>query len=380
VLSCSEYHNKAVNTAGPLHIGSANLIQRKDTVGGLEQTPKVSSITGRRVMRKTTSGILAATVLVIAGAATYVFISQSHERLPAGFVQGNGRIEAEQVEIAPTLAGRVAQVMAAEGSLVAAGDVLVEMDTDELSAALDRAKAEVAVARQAKAEAEAMVVQRQSEQRRAARELDRGRRLLAGQNISESVFEERETSHEVAEAVLGAARARVATADSQIAAAEAEVRRIEAQIADSTLFAPMPGRVLYRLAEPGEVVAAGGPILTLLSLENVYMEVFLPAREAGLLPIGAEARIVLDALPDFAIPAAVSFVSPEAQFTPKQVETMSERELLVFRVRVRIPEDLVAGRIEHVKTGLRGIAVIRLAADSAWPDALERRIPPELFE
>jgi HlyD family secretion protein len=331
-------------------------------------------------MRKTTSGILAATVLLIAGAATYVFISQSHERLPAGFVQGNGRIEAEQVEIAPTLAGRVAQVMAAEGSLVAAGDVLVEMDTDELSAALDRAKAEVAVARQAKAEAEAMVVQRQSEQRRAARELDRGRRLLAGQNISKSVFEERETSHEVAEAVLGAARARVATADSQIAAAEAEVRRIEAQIADSTLFAPMPGRVLYRLAEPGEVVAAGGPILTLLSLENVYMEVFLPAREAGLLPIGAEARIVLDALPDFAIPAAVSFVSPEAQFTPKQVETMSERELLVFRVRVRIPEDLVAGRIEHVKTGLRGIAVIRLAADSAWPDALERRIPPELFE
>ena len=142
----------------------------------------------------------------------------------------------------------------------------------------------------------------------------------------------------------------------------------------------MPGRVLYRLAEPGEVVGAGGPILTLLSLENVYMEVFLPAREAGLLPIGAEARIVLDALPDFAIPATVSFVSPEAQFTPKQVETMSEREQLVFRVRVRIPEDLVAGRIEHVKTGLRGIAVIRLAPDSAWPEALERRIPPELFE
>jgi HlyD family secretion protein len=331
-------------------------------------------------MRKTTSGILAATVLVIAGAATYVFISQSHERLPAGFVQGNGRIEAEQVEIAPTIAGRVARVMAAEGSLVASGDVLVEMDTDELSASLDRAKAQVALARQAKAEAKAVVVQRQSEQRWAAQELDRGRTLLAGENISESVFEKRETAHQVAEAVLGAARARVATADSQIAAAEAEVRRIEAQIADSTLFAPMPGRVLYRLAEPGEVVGAGGPILTLLSLENVYMEVFLPAREAGLLPIGAEARIVLDALPDYAIPAAVSFVSPEAQFTPKQVETMSEREQLVFRVRVRIPEELVAGRIEHVKTGLRGIAVIRLASGSAWPEALQRRIPDELFE
>jgi len=319
-------------------------------------------------------------VLLVAGVAIYVFVSESRERLPDGFVQGNGRIEAEQVEIAPIIAGRVVNVLVEEGSLVAPGDVLVEMDTDELSAALDRAEAQVALARQAKVEAEAVVVQRQSELLRASHQLERGRALLSGQNISESVFEERETVHKVAEAVLGAARARVATTESQIAAAEAEVRRIATQIEDSTLFAPMPGRVLYRLAEPGEVVGAGEPVLTLLSLKSVYMEVFLPAREAGLLPIGAEARIVLDALPDFAIPAAVSFVSPEAQFTPKQVETMSEREQLVFRVRVRISQDLVAGRIEHVKTGLRGIAVIRLTPDSAWPEALERRIPPELFE
>jgi HlyD family secretion protein len=110
------------------------------------------------------------------------------------------------------------------------------------------------------------------------------------------------------------------------------------------------------------------------------MEVFLPAREAGLLPIGAEARIVLDALPDYSVPAYVSFVSPEAQFTPKQVETLEEREQLVFRVRVRIPEDLVQSRIEHVKTGLRGIAVIQTDPNSAWPEALKQGIPPELFE
>ena len=331
-------------------------------------------------MKETTRAILAASALLLSGAVTFALFSEGREGLPTGFVQGNGRIEAEQVEVAPTVAGRVVRVMAAEGSLVTAGEVLVRMDTDELSAALDRAKAEVALARQTKAEAEAVVVQRQSEQHRAEHELERATALLAGQTISETVFEERETTHLVAEAVLGAARARVATAGSQVAAAEAEVRRIEAQIEDSALFAAMPGRVLYRLAEPGEVVGAGEPILTLLSLENVYMEVFLPAREAGLLPIGAEARIVLDALPDYAIPANVTFVSPEAQFTPKQVETMDEREQLVFRVRVRIPQDLVEGRIEHVKTGLRGIAVIRLDADETWPDALERRIPPELFE
>ncbi|WP_299653498.1 HlyD family secretion protein [uncultured Tateyamaria sp.] len=329
-------------------------------------------------MKNTIIAILVA--IGVASAAVFLSINNPRETLPAGFVKGNGRMEAEQVEIAPMIAGRVKSVVATEGSLVEAGALLVEMDTDELSAALDRAKAEVALARQTKAEAQALVLQRLAEQRRAAHELERATALLAGQNISEAAFEERETTSHVAEAVLGAAKARVATTDSQIAAAEAEMRRIVAQIEDSTLFAPMQGRVLYRLAEPGEVVGAGGPILTLLSLENVYMEVFLPAREAGLLPIGAEARIVLDALPDFAIPALVSFVSPEAQFTPKQVETLSEREQLVFRVRVRIPKELVVGRIEHVKTGIRGEAVIRVDPDSAWPEALERRIPAELFE
>ena len=288
-------------------------------------------------MTKKSSIFLVAAVLVLAGAVVFSLISDTEEALPAGFVQGNGRIEADQVEIAPTMAGRVDDVMAAEGNMVSTGEVLAVMDTDELSAALDRAKAEVALARQAKAEAEAVVVQRQSELRRAEHEFDRARTLLQGQTIAETVFEERETARLVAEAVLGAAKARVATAESQIASAEAEVRRIATQIEDSSLLAPMPGRVLYRLAEPGEVVGAGAPILTLLSLENVYMEVFLPAREAGLLPIGAEARIVLDALPDYAIPASVTFVSPEAQFTPKQVETLDEREQLVFRVRCAHP-------------------------------------------
>lgn len=300
--------------------------------------------------------------------------------LPDGFVSGNGRIEAEQVEIAPKTPGRVDHVLAAEGALVEAGALLVEMDTDELEAALDRARAEVALAEQSKAEARAIVLQRRSELRLAEQELERARRLLARDHVPEALFDEKETARDVAKAVLGAAEARVATAASQIAAAEAEVRRISTQIADSTLYAPMPGRVLYRLAEPGEVVHAGGPILTLLSLADVYMEVFLPAPEAGLLAIGAEARIVLDALPDYAIPAAVSFVSPEAQFTPKQVETLDEREKLVFRVRVRIPPELVAGRIEHVKTGLRGIAVVRIDRSAPWPERLEQRIPEELFE
>jgi HlyD family secretion protein len=331
-------------------------------------------------MKEKAVPLVALVVILMGGIAALLSMNGGRNQLPDGFVQSNGRIEAEQIDIAPTTAGRVEKVLVAEGSLVARGDILVVMDTDELSASLDRAKADVALALQSKAEAEAILLQRESEKLRAQHELDRATSLLASDNISETVFEDRQTSFRVAEAIVVAAKARLATADAGIAAAEAEVRRINAQISDSSLFAPAPGRVLYRLAEPGEVVGAGRPILSLLSLEKVYMEVFLPARDAGLLPIGAEARIVLDALPDYAIPATVTFVSPEAQFTPKQVETLSEREQLVFRVRVRIPDELVAGRIEHVKTGLRGVAVIRINPKAAWPEALERRIPDELFE
>lgn len=330
-----------------------------------------------KVSRLALVGLL---VIVIGVAVAYLQMSQSRDQLPEGFVQGNGRIEAEQVEIAPKTAGRVDTILASEGDLVTAGALLVEMDTDELEAALDQAKANVALARQTKAEAEAFVLQRQSELRLAKHEYERAQSLLASEHLPESAFEKRETTLHVAEAVLGATKARVKTADSQITAAEAEVRRIATVIGDSTLTAKMAGRVLYRLAEPGEVVNAGEPILTLLSLNDIYMEVFLPAAEAGLLPIGADARIVLDVLPDYAIPAVVSFVSPEAQFTPKQVETLDEREKLVFRVRVRIPPELVEGRIEHVKTGLRGIAVVRVDGDAPWPEHLDRRIPPELFE
>lgn len=310
----------------------------------------------------------------------FIWLEERNAAIPAGIVAGNGRIEAEQIDISAKSPGRTRQVLVAEGDMVSAGTVLVEMDTAELQASLRQAEAEVALAHQTKAEAEAFVIQRESELRLAEHSQVRGKQLLSKGHIPLSVFEERETLRQVAAAVLGAARAQVATAASQIDASQAQADRIQTQIADSSLTAPVAGRVLYRLAEPGEVVAAGEPVLTLLSLEKVYMEVFLPALEAGRLPIGADARIVLDALPDYSIPANVTFVSPEAQFTPKQVETLSEREKLMFRVRVTVPQNLVRDRIDHVKTGVRGMAYLRLSETVDWPERFERRIPADLFE
>ena len=155
------------------------------------------------------------------------------------------------------------------------------------------------------------------------------------------------------------------------------MERLQQLVADGVLKAPRKGRVLYRLAEPGEVLGAGGKVVTLLDLSSVTMTFFLPTETVGTLALGASARVLLDALPDVAIPASVSFVAPRAQFTPKQVETRTERDRMVFRVKARIPEALVAQHIEKVKTGLTGVAYVKLDPAAAWPEWLESRLTRE---
>ena len=98
-------------------------------------------------------------------------------------------------------------------------------------------------------------------------------------------------------------------------------------------------RIQYRIANIGEVLPAGGKVFTMLDISYVYMDIYLPALEAGKIKVGTDARIVLDAYPNSPIPAKVSFLASQAQFTPKTVETQSERDKLMFRIRVRIDPD-----------------------------------------
>jgi HlyD family secretion protein len=135
--------------------------------------------------------------------------------------------------------------------------------------------------------------------------------------------------------------------------------------------------VLYRLAEPGEVLGAGGRVATVLDLSDIYMTIFLPADIAGRVAIGAQARIVLDAQPQQPIPAQVSFVSARAQFTPKQVETKNERERMVFRVKLRVPQTLVQQNLDQVKTGVLGVAYVQLDKSAPWPSWLQSHLSAE---
>ncbi len=320
--------------------------------------------------------------VVVAGIAAGGWFWWSLERtrlaenaLPPEIVSGNGRIEAVQVDVSAKYAGRVMDMMVEEGDMVAPGQVLAQVDTAELEATLEKAVAQHAEAVESLAETEADIASCESALLLAANNLERSEKLLKRNAMSQEEYDTRKNVREEAIASLKSAMAHRRTAELAIDAAKAEVKRIQTQINDYTLRSTITGRVLYRLVEEGEVVAAGGKVLTVLDLSNVYMEIFLPSEQASRLAIHADARIQLDVAPQFVIPAEVAFVSPEAQFTPKQVETMKERDKLMFRVKVQISPSLVRQHIDQVKTGVRGVAYVRLDDDVPWPKRLQNLFP-----
>ena len=295
--------------------------------------------------------------------------------LPEGIVSGNGRIESIEVDIAAKYGGRIKVILAREGDLVEEGQVLARMDTAELEAQLAKFKANVAQAEADASEASAAIAEKDSELKLSEQQLARSQNLFAKRVVSREEYDQTVTKRDTCKSALDGAKAKLRSVNQAMNASLADVKRTETQIDDATLKSPVTGRVLYRLAEPAEVVALGGKVLTLINLGDVYMEIFLPAQEAARVKIGADGRIVLDARPEYAAPAKVSYVSPEAQFTPKQVETRSERDKLMFRVKLQVPNELVKPYIERIKTGVRGMGYVRLDDTVAWPEFLEHPFP-----
>lgn len=383
------------------------------------------------VEMKSRQWLIAGALLAAAIAAVVIWQRWPKNELGDGFASGNGRIEATEFDIATKQAGRIAKVLVAEGDMVTAGQLLVEMDSAELATDLRQAEAELRQAREDKNQALAVVTQRESDirQARAAvsqreseikqvraaiaqreselalaqKEYNRAQALIEKDFISREQFDQefsrsksaaaalaqeqaRQQAAEAAlaselarqqsaDAVLKGAQVQIAQRDAAIDASLARIEKIKTLIADGMLKSPIAGRVLYRLAEPGEVLAAGGKVLTVLELTDVYMTIFLPTALAGRIAVGSEARIILDAVPQYVIPASVSFVAARSQFTPKEVETKSEREKLMFRLKVKIDPDLLKKHIEKVRTGLPGVAYVRLDSAAPWPDHLHVKLP-----
>jgi len=298
--------------------------------------------------------------------------------LPPGIVSGNGRLEADEIDIATKFAGRIARLQADEGDLVHAGDVVAVMDTRDLEASLRRAEAVVRQSQHALDEARANVTQQQSQVQLAKLQLERARYLLQKEDISKEVFDQRRQQMDGARAALDAAIAKVGEAEHALDAATHDVELYRVNIADNTLVAPRDGPIEYRVANVGEVLPAGGKVLTMLDASYVYMDIYLPTVEAGRVRLGDEARIVLDAYPDHVIPASVVFVASQAQFTPKTVETKDEREKLMFRIRVRVDPKRLSGREAIVRSGLPGVAYVRISPSAVWPASLEASPAPSV--
>lgn len=336
--------------------------------------------------------------VVVAGLVFWSFLKPSG--LPEGIVSGNGRVEAVEIDISAKTPGRIKDIVAEEGQLVEAGDVVAYMDTDTLRAQLSEARAQLAQATNAIKIAEAQVRQRESERsaaqatvRQREAELSAARkRFRRSETLAQegaTAVQERDDNEAAVEgaiAAVEAARAQYASANAGIAAArsqvigahsnvdavQATIARIKVDINDADLRAPRGGRIQYRIAQPGEVVSAGGRVMNLVDLSDVYITFFLPETVAGRVRIGSEARLVLDALPNVVIPAKISFVADVAQFTPKTVETESERQKLMFRVRARIDPALLKRHVSVVKTGLPGMAYVRVDPKTPWPESLSQ--------
>ncbi|HVP32355.1 MAG TPA: HlyD family efflux transporter periplasmic adaptor subunit [Steroidobacteraceae bacterium] len=322
-------------------------------------------------MNKKVLILVAAVVVVGAGVAWWLM---SKPKLPPGFAGGNGRLEATQVDIAAKYAGRLKTVEANEGDTVEAGQVVATIDTEPLEAQLRAAQAKIVEAQNNLRTANAQVRSSQAQLGLANKEYKRSSELVKTGAVSAQERDADLAKVDVAQANLSGYQAQATRAQSAIEAATAESERLQAEIKDNTLKAPLRARVQSRMAEPGEVVAAGGKVLSLLDLSDVYMYVFLPTGAAGKLALGADARIVLDALPGFPIKAQVSYISPNAQFTPKTVETAEERHNLTFRVKLQIPNKEGLRQLERmVKVGVPGMGYVQLDPSAEWPKNLQLR-------
>ncbi|MBB4040333.1 HlyD family secretion protein [Microvirga flocculans] len=355
-------------------------------------------------MKTTSRWLLRITVFAVAAGAVYgLWRFLQPVSLPAGLASGNGRIEAVEIDIATKGAGRVQDILVNEGDFVTAGQILARMDTAVLEAQLREAKAQrqqalvsietakhQVVQRRAERQASiALVAQREAERDAAEKRYARSQDLAARGTTSQQVLDDDRAQFESRKAAVSAAQAQVAAAEAAIGtaealvinaqaavdAAQATIERIQADIDDSTLRSPRDGRVQFRVAQPGEVLGAGGRVLNMVDLSDVYITFFLPTEAAGRVRLGSEVRIVLDALPQYVVPAKATFVADVAQFTPKTVETASERQKLMFRIKAQIPPELLKKYIRDVKAGLPGVAYVRIEPDVAWPANLQNIVP-----
>jgi HlyD family secretion protein len=277
-------------------------------------------------------------------------------------VELNGRIEAPLVDLAPKVAGRVVEISVKEGDRVKAGDLLVRLDLGETALAVERNKHGVESAqarlqdlavgsRQAEvAAAEAEVADKQAAVDLAARELERQEMLFSKQVGAERDYDRAKTDLDRARAAARISEERLALtregfrqwqtaqARSEVNRATVELKQSEVVARESEIRAPADGIVTHRMVEPGQLLAAGQTGITLALTSRLYVRTFVPETKLGLVRHGLSARVTVDAHPGRSFEAVVTEIAPDAEYTPKAVETRAERVNLVYGAKVDLAQ------------------------------------------
>ena len=326
-------------------------------------------------MKKILPVILGIIVLaVLVGGGWLIHRQEQLGAPPAGLARSNGRLELERIDVATLYPGRVKAVFAEEGDEVRAGDVLAELSSDTASSRVEAAKAQKQRVQETAARANAEIKAYEQRLHVAQLELDNAHAMRRSELISDSELRKRRAERDSAAASVAAATAAHAEAQAAISAAQAQMSEAASANDDMLIRSPIDGRVEYKIADVGNVLAAGGKVVSLLDPADASMNIFLPAPQVAQLKLGDEARIVLDSI-DAVFPARISYVASDAQFTPKNVETVNERAKLMFKVKLKVPSATALQYKGLLKGGMTGNGYVRVNEQAQWPADLAVKLP-----
>lgn len=355
-----------------------------------------------------------AVVVLLLISGVFIALRFSHRGLPDGLLQANGRIEGDRVSVAGKFPGRIAKLLVREGDSVSPGQVLAVLDDTQIQAKVSQARATVTalaaqlhaaetslgvlkedvqlgieIAGASVANATAVLAKADANEEQAEHDARRYRELLASGTIDKHKSEIANLAATAAGSEQKAAGTGVTRAEKQLDQAELGDDRIRAQsdglaalaaqleqghavlaeaesiLSDMTLVAPIGGVITTRVRDKGEVVAAGSPVFDVVDLDRLYLKVYVPESQIGMLRLSLPARVYTDAFPDKPFPATARYIASRAEFTPKEVQTPDERVKLVYAVKLYLDENP-----DHCLTpGLPADAVIR------WQDGVEWQKP-----
>jgi HlyD family secretion protein len=306
-----------------------------------------------------------AVVLLFAGALAFAFRDRLpwRAREPESALSASGTVEATEAQLGFPVAGRIEAVTAREGDRIEVGQEVARLDRSEALARRDEALSRIESARALLRELEVGFRSEEVAQARAARDaaatrledarrdLERSRTLESGGALPKEALDKSQLGVELAEKELltaeeqlrlleaGPRPERIEAQRAALAQAEASLRAIDAALDQMTLEAPFDGLITVRHREPGEAVSAGAVVLTLMNPEDRWVRIYVREDRIGEVRVGASASIRCDTFPEKRYEGEVRFISPEAEFTPKNVQTAEERVRLVYAVEVRITSD-----------------------------------------